>query len=292
VAGTDEALRRLAANTLTTLDAKSGILTVNVRDRNAAFAAKIAEGYAVELDGVVTANSTSAARRERIFLEGRLKEIKQDLDVSSLALSQFSSKNRTIDVPSQAKAMVEAGLKLDAELTIARSEREALRQTYADTNVRVRAADARVGELERQMQEFDGSATSEASKGRAGGFYYPSIVELPALGLTFADLDRKVLVDEALWESLTKQYEMAKVQEVKEIPTVRVLDAANVPEHKSSPMRSVIVILGAATSLLAALLFVVGRRMWESLDARDSRKVLVRDVLNTGSGWMRRRAAS
>jgi uncharacterized protein involved in exopolysaccharide biosynthesis len=288
VPGTDDACRRLSGNTLTTLDAKSGIVTVSVRDRNPVFAARIAQGYAVELDGIVTQNSTSAARRERMFLEGRLKEIKKDLDDSSLALSQFSSKNRTIDIPSQAKAMVEAGLKLDAELTIARSEREALRQAYSDNNVRVRAADARIGELQRQMEQLNGSAHKESSQGHAGASDYPSIVELPALGLTFADLDRKVLVDEALWEALTKQYEMAKVQEAKEIPTVRVLDSANVPEHKSSPVRSVIVILGALSSLLAAFLFVLGKQVWDSIDPRDSRKVLWHEVTRTGAHWMRR----
>ena len=183
--------------------------------------------------------------------------------------------------------MVEAGLKLDAELTIARSEREALRQTYSDSNVRVRAADARVGELQRQMEEMEGSAGNGSSTATPGASPYPSIVQLPALGLTYADLDRKVLVEEALWETMTKQYELAKVQEAKEVPTVRVLDSANVPERKSSPVRSAVVILGALSSLLVAIVFVVAKNAWDSLDAGDSRKVLIRDVMSSVVHWSR-----
>ena len=279
VQGTDDACRQLAENTLVTLDTKSGIVTVSVKDPNPQVASKIARGYATELDQIVTQNSTSAARRERIFLEGRLKQIKQDLDDSSKALSQFSAKNRTIDIPAQAKAMVEAGLKLHAELTVARSELAGLRQAYSGDNLRVRAAVARIEELENQIGEIEGASGVGSSKRRTGVSTYPSIVELPGLGLTYADLDRNVRVEEALWETLTRQYEMAKVQEAKEIPTVRVLDVANVPQHKSSPVRSVILLLGALASVAAGCLFVIGKRAWDNMLPQDDRKLLLNDVI-------------
>ena len=48
-----------------------------------------------------------------------------------------------------------------------------------------------------------------------------------------------------MFETLTQEYEMAKVQEAKEIPSVKVLDPPNVPERKSFPPRAVITLLGA-----------------------------------------------
>src|ERR1035441_525399 len=103
----EDACKRLTADTVIREDTKSGIITISVKADDPVLASNIAQGYVEELDKVVTNNSTSAARRERIFLEGRLKEIKQDLDDSSKALSQFSTKSRTIDIPSQGRAMVE-----------------------------------------------------------------------------------------------------------------------------------------------------------------------------------------
>ena len=273
---TEDACKALTANTDIRENIKNGIVTINVKADSPALASNIAQGYVEELDSIVTHNSTSAARRERMFLEARLKEIKQDLDDSAMALSQFSTKNKTIDIPSQGKAMVDSGLKLQDQMAVARSELAALRQSYSEDNVRIRAAKARIAELQQQMDKLIGS-TGE-SRPDASDSAYPSVSELPALGLTYYDLERKMRVEEVLWEALTKQYEAARVQEAKEIPTVRVLDAANVPERKSSPHRTMIIIYGFLLALIAAFIAVLTSSAWEKMDARDERKKLVMEV--------------
>jgi len=295
----EDACKQLDADTDIRENLKSGIITVSVQADNPVLASNIAQGYIEELDSVVTHNSTSAARRERIFLEARLKEIKQDLDDSAKALSQFSTKNKTIDISSQGKAMVESGLKLQDEMAVARSELAGLQQAYSEDNVRVRAAKARIAELQQQMDKMMGS-TGEPGPD-ASDSAYPSVSELPALGLTYYDLERKMSVEEVLWVALTKQYEAAKVQEAKEIPTVRVLDAANVPQRKSSPHISVIMILGTLLALSAAFIAVLTVSVWERTDARDERKKLVIELAGAmlnpqrrfwrlpGMGWVHTR---
>ena len=58
-------------------DRKSGIITVSVRDLNPNMACTIAQSYVLELNRVLNDDTTSSARRERIFLEERVKDIKQ-----------------------------------------------------------------------------------------------------------------------------------------------------------------------------------------------------------------------
>jgi uncharacterized protein involved in exopolysaccharide biosynthesis len=278
----EDACKELESNTKIQLDQKSGILTISVSAKNPALASNLSQFYVTELDRVVTHNSTSAAHRERIFLEERLKEIKLDLDNSSKALSLYSIKSRTIDMPAQTKAMVEAAIKLQDQLLLARADVAGLRQAYSEDNTRVRAGNARVKEIERQLNEIDGLAKRTGSGvNPTEDTFYPSIGELPALGLTYADLNRRVLVEEALWETLTKQYEAAKVQEAKEIPTVRVLDEANLPQRKSFPPRTLIVILGAILSLFTGSILVLARSAWEEMDTQDDRKKLVYEVVQT-----------
>lgn len=297
----EDACKQLASNTHIAEDIKSGIISISVEANNPILASKITQGYVDELNYIVTNNSTSAARRERIFLEERLKEIKQDLDNSAMALSQFSAKHRTIAMPSQAMAMVDAGLRMQAELATARSELVELQQTYSADNVRVRAARARVEELQSQMNKISGLNQASGSTANKNGADYPSVGELPALGLTYSDLERRVTVEEALWEALTKQYETAKVQEAKEISTVRVLDAASVPQHKSGPSRRSIVTVGTLLSICAACFFVLASSRWAEMDPHDERKILVADIVNTtfnsqawiwrvpGTSWIYRR---
>jgi uncharacterized protein involved in exopolysaccharide biosynthesis len=285
----EDACKRLAADTSAQENTRTGIISIRVTAKSPGLASEIAQGYVTELNRVVVNNSTSSARRERMFLEERLKQIKLDLDDSSRALSEFSAKNKTIDMPSQAKSMVEAGLKLEDALVTARAELAGLRQTYSEDNVRVRSASARVGELQRQMDYMIGLNQGRGSGLDASEAGYPSLGELPALGLTYADLSRRVRVEEAVWEALTKQYETAKVQEAKDIPTVQVLDAASVPARKSAPVRSTIVILGGALSFFAACLFVFGKEAWANMDSQDERKQLANEFLNgiaDPKGWV------
>jgi capsule polysaccharide export protein KpsE/RkpR len=272
----EDACTRLKADTTIHEDPRSGIITISVKADDTVLASNIASGYVTELDRIVTNNSTSAARRERIFLEGRLSYIKNDLDNSAKTLSQFSAKSRTIDVPSQGKAMMDFGLRLQDQMVVARADLAGLKQSYSEDNAKVRAARAQIAVLQRQIDKTMGSTEGPSLDG--DNSVYPSVRELPALGLTYSDLERRIHVEEALWDALTRQYEAARVQEAKEIPTVRILDVADVPQRKSSSARKNFVLLGTLFSFFIAGAFVYFTEFWANLDTQDERRTLVREI--------------
>ncbi|MDQ2833590.1 MAG: Wzz/FepE/Etk N-terminal domain-containing protein [Acidobacteriota bacterium] len=275
----EDACKRLSNNTTIAENSKSGIVSLTVEDRDPTLAADLAQGYVAALNRIVTENSTSSARRERIFLEARVQEVNQDLDTAAKALSLFSAKNHTLDVPSQARAMVDAGLKLQMQLAGARSEVAALEQTYAPNNVRLHMAKARTAELEREIAKMNGAGESNGSTIDGSGSY-PSVTALPGLAVTFADMQRRVSVDEALWAALTKQYEAAKVQEAKEIPTVRVLDQPLVPQRKSSAGVGYVLFIGFCVAAILSVVAVMSVSAWEGLDAESDLKRFARDFSN------------
>jgi capsule polysaccharide export protein KpsE/RkpR len=273
----DDARKVLASQTKIDQDRQNGIISIIVSSDDRTLAAELAQGYVEELNRVMTEDSTSAARRERVFLEERVKEVKQDLDESAKALSQFSAKTKAIDVASQAKSMMDAEAKLEGELIDGRSQLAALRQTYSEDNNLVKAAEARNAELQREINSTGGTPDGNGSP--AGGSVYPTVGELPALGLTYYDLERKVTVDEALWEALTKEYETAKFEEAREIPTLHVLDAAEVPRLKSGPKRKFIMLTGTLISLVLACLLVLVLNHWEQMDpGAEPKKLLIEMV--------------
>ncbi len=65
----------------------------------------------------------------------------------------------------------------------------------------------------------------------------------PNTSLQYRDALRELKYREAIYEILAKQFEMAKLDEAKDSPLIQVLDKATVPEKKSKPKRSTIVIL-------------------------------------------------
>ncbi len=107
----------------------------------------------------------------------------QDLESAEKELSQFSSKNATIDIKEQGKAMVEAAALLQGQYIAAQSELEGLKQIYTDNNVRVRAVQARIDELRHQLEKMGGKGESVTEvSGQPSDSLYPSLRKLPLLG--------------------------------------------------------------------------------------------------------------
>jgi capsule polysaccharide export protein KpsE/RkpR len=273
----EDAEKDLVKRTEISVDRKSGITSIVVTDHDPKRAASIAQAYVVELNRLVAEVSTSSARRERIFLEERLKEVKADLDNAAKNFSDFASRNTAIDIPAQGKAMVEAAATLQGQLIAAQSELSGLQQIYSNNNVRVRSTQARVKELQQKLNEL-----GEGAQGGGGAdSLYPSIRQLPLLGVTYADLFRQTKIQETVYEMLTQQFELARIQEVKEIPTVKVLDPAVVPTKKSFPPRTLIVVLGTMLGITFAMTWIAGKTHWEAIDPADPRKAFAIEVFST-----------
>jgi capsule polysaccharide export protein KpsE/RkpR len=261
-----DARKKLLKRTVIAEDKKSGIITISVTDRDPNRARDLTGAYIEELDKLVNSLSTSSARRERVFLEQRLKSIKDDLDASSRALSQFSSRNATMDIQKQGEATVEAAGKLQGELIAAESELSGLKAQYTDDNVRVRTVRGRIDELQSQLRKMSGVGEDVDAASLDAGQLFPSVRKLPLLGLTYYDLYRQVAMQESLYETMSKQYEFAKVQEAKEIPPIKVLDAPDLPEKKSFPHRSIVILAGFLLSALAGIAWIVAGKLWELTD--------------------------
>jgi tyrosine-protein kinase Etk/Wzc len=67
-------------------------------------------------------------------------------------------------------------------------------------------------------------------------------------------LSRDAKNKEMLFDLLTKEYEIAKIEEAKSMPTIQVLDRAVVPEKKCKPKRMQMVLLAGVMSLFVAVL--------------------------------------
>ena len=296
----EDARKELSKNTVVQEDRKSGIITITVTDRSPQRAAAIANAYVNELNTMVAQLSTSSAHRERVFLEDRLQSVKRDLGNAEGQLAQFSSKNSTLDIQQQGKAMLDAASNLAGQMIAAESELQGMRQIYTENNARVRELSAQVGELHKELDKIGGT---ESSVGRArqsnadpsadpvtdssAAMPYPSIRQLPLLGAKYADYYREAKIQETVYGLLTQQNELAKVEEAKETPSVKVLDAAEVPEKKSYPPRLIVIGLGTILALVVAVICVLGKTRWRQMDPEDEGKVLAQEVFASVRTQMR-----
>lgn len=280
----DDARTRLAAHTDIAEDKKSGVIVINVRDHDPRRAAQMTQAYVEAVNGLLAAVSTSSARRERIFIEGRLKTVKEALDTAERQFSDYASKNTAIDIPAQGKAMVEAAAVLQGQVIAAESELQGLSQIYTDSNVRVRSLRARIAELRKQLEKMGGDDASFASDQKSlpsdpgSTEMYPSIRKLPLLGVRWADLYRETKIEETVYAMLTGQYELAKIQEAKEVPSVQVFDVGEIPEKSSGPPRLLIMTIGAMSFFGIGVFWILGLSMWQQVSPDDPRKQFAEHV--------------
>jgi uncharacterized protein involved in exopolysaccharide biosynthesis len=197
--------------------------------------------------------------------------------------------------------MVDSASRLQSQMIVEQSSLNSLRQSYGDSNVRVRGAEARIEVLQRELAKMAGSSAAlpaptsggESGNGPRGesNELYPALRQLPRLAVPYADLYREVQVQETVFELLTQQYELARIQEAKDIPVVSVIDSPGIPEKKSFPPRllvALVLTLFCTGCMSAGLL---SQHRWAQVSSDDPRKALAEEIGCTLRGrfqWFRR----
>lgn len=287
-----DAAKRLARRTAIVQDKKSGVITITVMDTNPVRARDMAQAYLDDLNLLLNRTSTSAAHQERVFIEHRLETVKRDLDRVQQAMSDFSSTHSTIDIREQTRATVDAEAKLEAQRVVTEGELQSLEQIYGNQNVRVRAAEARLANLKREMGKLGGSSDElspdsdhpsrkDSAAGDPDPIAYPPLRQLPRLAVPYANLYRNVRVQENVFELLTQQNELARIQEAKDIPVISMIDAPGIPEKKSFPPRTLLTLIMTMAVVGATCAWLIFRHHWNSLSAHDPLRIFARDVFAT-----------
>lgn len=279
-----DARKELNAATRIEDDKKSGVVSVTVRSSNPEKARDMANEYVVQMNRVLSSVMNTAAGREKEFIGKRLQEEDALLRKAEKDLSEFSSGSMAFDPGQQLRVTVESAARLQGELIQARAELQGLEQIYTSESVRIKSARARIAELDQELRRINGGRGGPAS---GSSFPYPSAKDLPALGVKWADLYRESKIHETVFEMLTQQYEVARIQEAKETPTAKVLDAAVLPE-KTLPRPWQVLLIGTITSVIFGCAGVLLQDRWQAWDVTDPRRVLLsnmyfgtKDLLNS-----------
>jgi uncharacterized protein involved in exopolysaccharide biosynthesis len=243
------AYKNLAGNSAISSGKKDGIITIAVSDKDPKLAADIANAYVEELGKQAAKFSMSGAGMNRVFLEERLAKAKADLAAAENTLKSFQTKNKAVAVTDQAKATLEGVALLRAQLVAQEVQMAVLRRQFTEESQEVKRTSATIANLRGQIGRMEG-AGSEGSM--------PGVGAMPQLGQEYMRLMREFKIQESLVELLTKQNEMAKLNEAKDVVPFQVFQSARVPELKSKPKRSLMVILATVTSgfLMVLLAFI------------------------------------
>ena len=224
---------------------KEEIISITVENEDPELAAKLANAAVEELDKINRGLLTTSGRRMKTFLDERLKDAKTDLAQSEDALKIFQEQNKAVQLDEQSKAIIEAMGTLKGQLMAKEVELQTMLSFAAPTNPQAEMIQSEIEGLKARLREM-GEGSLKGTPGTSDIFIPTS--KIPDLALQYLRLLRDAKVQQTVYELLTQQYEMARIQEAKDTPTVQVLDTALVPEKKVKPKRSQIVILTTMVS--------------------------------------------
>jgi uncharacterized protein involved in exopolysaccharide biosynthesis len=232
-----EAAEKLQKN-LNTDITKEGIVNLNV-DVKSAFiplifsdsdslkklSALLSNSFIEALDSINREKLSSKARNARIYIEEQIKETRALLDSSEVTLMNFQSKNKTIAIPEQVKAAIEASAQIKSEIIQTEMQLGLIKSDVSENNRLVVALNKKLQELKDQYSQFETGSED----------YLLAFKDLPTLGKYLAGLLREVRIQNEVYVLLQQQYYKEKIQENREIPTVEILDEAIPPKKPVGP---------------------------------------------------------
>jgi tyrosine-protein kinase Etk/Wzc len=230
-----DARRKLENNSSIVLS-KEGFVTISVEDKDRNRAPQIANAYVEQLRKLTQDLAVTEAGQRRLFFERQLELARNNLADAEQALKQTEQSTGVIQLDGQAKAIIESVVKLRALMAAKEVELHAMRLFSTEQNPDVMLAEQKLSGLRTQL------ALLEKQSGEPGEVQVPA-GNVPEAGLQYVRKLRDLKYSEAIFDLLAKQYEAARLDEARTAAVIQVLDPAIAPDRKSSPQRTLIVVI-------------------------------------------------
>lgn len=234
----EDARKQLAENTRIALGRKDGLITLEVDDYDPKTAAALASAYVEELRGLTANLALTEAQMRRSFFEKQLRQVKDKLTDAQQALS--ASGINVGALKAEPKAAAEGIARLKAELTSAEVKLLVLRRAMSDNAAEVIAQSTQVSALRAEIAKVGQNDAPSNQNGYISAY-------------------REFKYQEALFDQIARQYEIAKIDESRDGGQLQVIDVAQVPERKTKPKRSVFMLVGFALAFLVCAALVLRR---------------------------------
>jgi capsule polysaccharide export protein KpsE/RkpR len=236
-------------------DKKSGLITVEVDDKDPKFAADLANAHAGEITKLLGRLAVSEAQLRRMFYADQLKETKESLIKAEQDLRVVQEKSGVIVLDKQAEALIIGAAQVRALIAEREVQLKVMRTAATEQNPDVVRLNSELQGLRVELTRME-----SAQGGTAGSAVDMPVGKLPAVGIEYVRARRELKVQETLLEGMLRQYELARLDEAKEGPALQRVDLALPPDHKSKPSVALIVLASTLLALLASTAFVVVRR--------------------------------
>ena len=239
---------------------KDNLISIDVDDKDPKVAAAIANAYVEELTNLTSKFALTEASQRRVFYEKQLETAKDKMIAAETALSQGIDTKGMMSVDAQSKAVLETVARLRANISAKQIQLKSMQAFVTPNNTEYKRANQELLGMQDELSTLENGVNNNTSSKSESKSANAEILgknpKAPETGTSNIQLLRDVKYYQMLYEMLAKQFEVARLDEAKDIPLIQVLDKAEVPEHKYKPQRALItlsaIFLGLILSLIVA----------------------------------------
>lgn len=230
---------------------EEGNLTVSVYDKNPQRAANMANFMILKLNEISTDLGSSNAKANRIFIEKRYTQNRHDIDSLENQMKDFQKKYGVTAVPEQIEATLKSMSEIYVDLYKKEIQYNYLTQSLGSEHPYTINAKIELNELNNKINQLN-KGTDKTQQD------YKILIPIklaPELANKYLKIYQELKIQYSILEFVTPLYEQAKIEEVRNTPTVLVLDKATPADHKAKPKA---MIYGAISFSVAVILgFVI-----------------------------------
>jgi uncharacterized protein involved in exopolysaccharide biosynthesis len=246
---------------------KDTIIAIEVDADDPKAAAEMANAFVEELQRLMQGVAITEAAQRRLFFENQLKQAKNSLVEAELALRKTQERTGVFKLDDQGKAIIEMIVALRTQIAWKEVELRTLRMFATSQNPDYLRVEQQLTQMREQLRRM------EKAGGASEGDIFVPTGRIPETGLEYLRSLRDLKYSESMFELLTKQYELARLDEAGNSSIVQVIDRAIPPERRSWPKRKLIVVIAMMLGLLLAVGIVfVSERLKRFRNDEDAKR--------------------
>jgi len=243
---------------------ENGLIWIGVTLSNPETASSVANSFIDSLQDFLNNNSVSQAKRNRLFIEKQLQRVDVELRAAADEFKIFQRENQMYSASQQSSLALENAASIESILLSKEYELERASKMWSKNSSAYTQLQLEIRALKKQLVRLQASPnqkTNVAGKATPTPPVSTNIIKplsgLPDLSQKYLELKRNVTIHERVFELLTEQYELAKIQEVKDDIAFTIVDRAKVPEIRTWPRRSLMVIGSTMFGFIVAIMWVL-----------------------------------
>lgn len=235
----------LLAATRADVGKKDSLITLSVDDEDPKRAAAIANRFVDELRRLTSELALTEAQQRRVFFEKQLSLTRERLTAAQKSLQGSGVSAGVLRM--EPKAAVESYAALKAQVTAAEVRLISMRSYATENSSEFKMAQSNLAALREQLQK----AEMQDLSGEKGNYI---------------ERYRDFKYQETLFDLFSRQYELAKIDELREGAFIQVVDQAILPENKSNMRKIKIGVLAILASFVLLTFFflmkkIIGREL-------------------------------